>query len=210
METRKPPEFILELSAHRSNVKDIVKGTCSQNPQPAAQHIVTFLLPGILHTLFFHRLFSPLEPNTQDLLTYTLPLITDPEIASLIETKTTTLLRHLDSLANSTTASPQYNTLRPLRTTVTLSFLEKKRRKGWFVAKADEETVWESWVLKVEVLSARSEVEAGRNKRVMERMLGKAVLQVVETVNRERAHIPPITTNEVNPFPFQISVGGKG
>lgn len=207
METRKPPEFLLDLSADRSNIKDIVKGAPSSRIPPARSPLTRSL--GVLHTLFFHRLFTPLTPATSETLSLTLPLITDPEIAALIDTKTTTLLRHLDALANQTTTSPQYHPSKPLRTSLTLSFLEKKRRKGWFVAKADEETVWESWTLKVEVLSARSEVEAGRNKRVMERQLAKAVLSVVELVNRERAHIPPITTNEANPFPFQIVVGGK-
>lgn len=158
---------------------------------------LTYSLSAILHTIFFHRLFTPLQPSTHETLDLTLPQILDPEIASLIDTKTTALLRHLDS-----TYSAQ-------RANLTLSFLEKKRRKGWFAA-ANEETTWESWVIRVEILSARTEGERSRLRKGMERTLGKAVLKVVETVNRERNHIPPITTNETNPFPFQIVVGGKG
>ena len=155
-------------------------------------------VPAILHTIFFHRLFTPLQPTTHEILDLTLPQIRDPEITSLIDSKTTQLLRHLDS-----TYSTQ-------RANLTLSFLEKKRRKGWFVAKADEETVWETWIIKIDVLSARTEMEAGRLRKGMERTLSKAVLKVVDTVNRERNHIPPITTNESNPFPYAITVGGKG
>ena len=90
-----------------------------------------------------------------------------------------------------------------------VQFSEKKRKKGWFVAKADEETVWENWVVDVTLTSARSEPEAVRNRRQMENHLQSAVLKVIQTVNRERNHIPPITTNDANPFPYQILVNPK-
>ena len=226
MEARKPPEFVLELSADRSNVKDVVKGMPTRQPKrkerdrsiESASLTPPVAPTGILHALFFHRLFTPLAPSTHELLDLTLPFIpptADSTIPALIETRTTALLRHLDSLPQTptaTTTSPQYNptTQRPQTATVTLAFLEKKRRKGWFVAKADEETTWETWTIRLTLLSARSEIEAGRNRRVMERQLGKAVVRVVEVVNRERAHIPPITTNEGSLFPCQITVGGGG
>lgn len=59
-------------------------------------------------------------------------------------------------------------------------------------------------------MQARSEPEAQRNRRLMERSLQKAVMRVVGIVNRERAHIPPITTNESNPFPYQVLVNPSG
>jgi len=43
----------------------------------------------------------------------------------------------------------------------------------------------------------------------MEAMLLKAAMKIVTTVNREKDHIPPITTSESNPFPYQISVNPK-
>lgn len=64
--------------------------------------------------------------------------------------------------------------------------------------------------MSVEVLTARSEPEAQRNRRVMERQLQKSAMKVIGVVNRERAHIPPITTNESNPFPYQILVNPSG
>ena len=46
------------------------------------------------------------------------------------------------------------------------------------------------------------------------RVLGPTGGAGVVRVNRERAHIPPITTNESNPFPYQVlvvgSAGGSG
>merc|ERR1712070_935626 len=175
MDNRKPPEFSIELSADRSSVKDVVKG--------------------ILHTIFFHRFFTPIYPSSHDVL------------ESLIETKTTALVRALDTASNQ--QSPQY-TSKAGRGSIVLQFLEKKRRKaGWFGVKGEEETVWENWVISVTLTSARSETEAARNKTSMEASLQKAAMKVVTLVNAERGHIPPITTNETNPFPYQILVNPR-
>lgn len=43
----------------------------------------------------------------------------------------------------------------------------------------------------------------------MESSLTKTALKIVSTVNREKEHIPPITTSEQNPFPYTISVNPK-
>ncbi|TKA78592.1 hypothetical protein B0A55_03874 [Friedmanniomyces simplex] len=193
MDTRKPPEFTLELVADRSNVKDVVKG--------------------LVHTIFFHRYFTPLTPATHDVLDTTLPYVSEDDIEDLIETRATAFVRSLDTATSTQHTSPQYSakstTAATSRGTLAVKFLEKKRRKGWFIAKADEETVWETWVLEVTLTSARSEPEAARNRRVMEGSLQEAAMKVVAVVNREKGHIPPITTNESNPFPYQIVVNPK-
>ncbi|RMZ18332.1 hypothetical protein D0862_00397 [Hortaea werneckii] len=187
MDNRKPPEFSIELSADRSSVKDVVKG--------------------ILHTIFFHRFFTPIYPSSHDVLDLTLPYVSEDDIESLIETKTTALVRALDTASNQ--QSPQY-TSKAGRGSIVLQFLEKKRRKaGWFGVKGEEETVWENWVISVTLTSARSETEAARNKTSMEASLQKAAMKVVTLVNAERGHIPPITTNETNPFPYQILVNPR-
>ena len=43
----------------------------------------------------------------------------------------------------------------------------------------------------------------------MEAMLIKAAMKIVTTVNREKDHIPPITTSDSNPFPYQIVINPK-
>lgn len=37
----------------------------------------------------------------------------------------------------------------------------------------------------------------------------KAAMKIVNIANREKDHIPPITTTEANPFPYQIVVNPK-
>jgi len=187
MEARRIPEYTLELSADRSSVRDAVKG--------------------ILHTIFFHRFFTPLRPATLDVLDITLPYVSDEDIEKLVEAKSTSLLRALDIA--STQQSPQYNS-KPGRGALVVQFMEKKRRKaGWFGAKGEEETPWENWIIDVTLTSARSEQEAAKNRRAMEKSLQNAAMKVVTLVNTERNHVPPITTNETNPFPYQILVNPK-
>jgi autophagy-related protein 101 len=41
----------------------------------------------------------------------------------------------------------------------------------------------------------------------MRTSLHKAAKKVIEIVNRDKDHIPPITTTETNPFPYNIVVG---
>lgn len=195
---RRPPEYRLEVCADRASVRDVVKGILVHT-KDLSDPTETDQFPGVLHTIFFHRYFTPLIPSTHEILDTTLPYMNTDNIDTLIETRTTALLRALDA---TTTTSRN-----PPPSTIQINFLERKRRKsGWFVTKADEETVWETWYLSVEVMQARSEPEAQRNRRLMERSLQKAVMRVVGIVNRERAHIPPITTNESNPFPYQVLV----
>ncbi|KAF1822686.1 DUF1649-domain-containing protein [Dissoconium aciculare CBS 342.82] len=200
-----PPEYHLELSADRSYVKDVVKG--------------------ILHTIFFHRYFTPLYPATHDVLDMTLPYVTEDDVEALVEQRANAVLRQLEEGGSGSSASTSGTTSpistysqQPIsslsrggtannRVEIRVQFLERKRKRGWFGG--DEKSMWECWVLDLQVMTARSEPEAQRNRRVMERSLAKAALAVVTLANLERGHIPPITTNDA-PFPFQIDVGPGG
>ena len=46
-------------------------------------------------------------------------------------------------------------------------------------------------------------------RRAMESSLQKAAMKIVAIVNRDKDHIPPIVTNEQNPFPYKILVNPK-
>jgi len=43
----------------------------------------------------------------------------------------------------------------------------------------------------------------------METMLLKTAMKIVTIVNLNKDHIPPITTSETNPFPYQITVNPR-
>ncbi|KAF2484648.1 autophagy-related protein [Neohortaea acidophila] len=197
-----PPTFHLTLTTDRPTARDLLKA--------------------LLHTIFFHRVFTALTPATHDVLDLTLPYVSDDEIEAVIEKRTGAFVRYLDNGGNGGGGSGTDGHEAGgaggggnSKATLTLHFLEKKRRKGWFVAKADEETIWETWVITLSLLpsaggSGGGGIAGERNRALMEKSLQEAVMRVIDVANSEKGHIPPITSTETNPFPFQILVGGRG
>ena len=51
--------------------------------------------------------------------------------------------------------------------------------------------------------------ERTKVRKAMENMLQKAALKIVAVVNRDKDHIPPITTSDSNPFPYRIVVNPR-
>ncbi|KAI1504216.1 DUF1649-domain-containing protein [Biscogniauxia marginata] len=100
------------------------------------------------------------------------------------------------------------------RGNISVQFFEKKRRKTWskFLAYGggDEEVCWECWTVKVTVAEPKTESERAKVRKAMEQTLLTAAMKIVTCVNSHKDHIPPITTSEANPFPYQINVNQKG
>ena len=124
------------------------------------------LFAGILHTIFFHRFFPSILPQTRDVLDLTLPYVADVELETLIEQRTTALVRQLDAERNQPHQHPGGGGPGlPLaggnngsgRGQVTVQFFEKRRRKAWYNMRGDEEVCWESWTVKVTVAEPRTE-----------------------------------------------------
>lgn len=53
-------------------------------------------------------------------------------------------------------------------------------------------------------------IEKVKVRRAMATSLQKSALKIIMIVNRDKDHIPPITTTDQNPFPYHITVGGRG
>ncbi|KAL8741867.1 MAG: hypothetical protein Q9190_005574 [Brigantiaea leucoxantha] len=182
MENRKPPEYILEVLADPTCIRDIVRG--------------------ILHTIFFHRYFPSLRPSSLEVLDLTLPFVADQELETLIDTRVGQLIRQLSS-----TSSPKGGT----RGEVGVRFFEKKRRKsggigGWLTGtgKSEEAICWEVWKLNITLTTPRTEAERMTVMKAEAPALQKTAMHIVKIVNRDKDHIPPITTSETNPFPYEI------
>ena len=47
-------------------------------------------------------------------------------------------------------------------------------------------------------------IERMKVTKAVETTLQRAILKIVTIVNQNKDHIPPITTSETNPFPYQI------
>jgi len=179
----KPPVFTLDLYADQSLATDIVRG--------------------ILSTIFFHRIFPPIKPTTRDLLDLTLPYVDDPELLAQIEEKTSALICSIDNTGSGSCCGQ-----------ITVQFFERrtaaKRINIWFAPKAEQEVCWEQWVIKVTLVKPRTDTERARIRRTMETTLQKAVMQIISNTTYHRDHIPPILTNDKNPFPYHITVQPKG
>ncbi|EMR68481.1 putative duf1649 domain protein [Eutypa lata UCREL1] len=218
MDSQTPQEFILEAFADPASVRDVVKG--------------------ILHTIFFHRFFPPVTPRSREVLDITLPYVGDAELDTMIEKRADELAQQLDAERSTTKSSSGGGSNRAGlgrglgglagalgsgsgagaggdgRGTITVQFFEKKRRKAWYGGR-DEEVCWESWTLKVTVAEPRTESERAKVRNAMEQTLSATIMKLVTCVNTQKDHIPPITTSEANPFPYQINVnpgtgGGVG
>ncbi|KAI1469572.1 DUF1649-domain-containing protein [Daldinia caldariorum] len=189
MDQQKPQEFILEAFADPASVRDVVRG--------------------ILHTIFFHRFFPSLLPLSREVLDITLPYVEDAELDTMIEKRAAELARELD--AERTHSNTHSHRSAGGRGNISVQFFEKKRRKTWYLpyGGGDEEVCWESWTVKVTVAEPRTESERAKVRKAMEQTLLTTAMKIVTCVNTHKDHIPPITTSEANPFPYQINVNQK-
>ncbi|KAL2814623.1 DUF1649-domain-containing protein [Aspergillus granulosus] len=188
MEPRKtPPEYFLEIFADTTTVRDVLKG--------------------VLNLIFFHRYFPSIRPKTFDVLDFTLPAINDVDLETLIDSRISSLVRQHSSSAGNEPSSGTGTG--GVRGRIAVEFYEKKRRRSgmWFpglAGKGEEEVCWEVWNLDVTIATPRTESERAKVRKAMENMLQKAALKILTVVNRDKDHIPPITTSDSNPFPYRI------
>lgn len=107
-----------------------------------------------------------------------------------------------------------------------VQFFEKRRRKAW-LSRGDEEVCWECWTIKVTVAEPRTEsgtartmcvtgadftnndTERAKVRRAMEQTLLTTAMKIVTFANTHKDHIPPITTQGTNPFPYKINLDQK-
>ncbi|KAJ6130253.1 hypothetical protein N7512_003033 [Penicillium capsulatum] len=193
MEPRKtPPEYFLEIFADTTSVRDVLKG--------------------VLNLIFFHRYFPSIRPVTFDVLDFTLPAINDADLETLIDSRVSALThQHLSS------AGTQDGKVGGggVRGRIAVEFYEKKRRRPhmWFgglAGKGEEEVCWEIWNLDVTIATPRTDSERAKVRKAMGNMLQKAALKILTVVNKDKDHIPPITTSDSNPFPYRIVVNPRG
>lgn len=188
MEQRGAPEFILEAFADPNSVRDIVRG--------------------ILNLIFFLRFFPTIIPKTRDVLGLDLAYVPEAEIETLIEQRVATLVRQLEAErsqphhANHHLGSGNGSG----RGQVTVQFFEKRRRKTWYTIRGDDEVCWENWVIKVTVAEPKTEMERAKVRKATVTTLNNTVFKIITLVNAHKDHIPPITTQDANPFPYEISI----
>lgn len=144
----------------------------------------------------------------------------DPELEELIDQRTNLLIKSIETSVG--VGSKTH------RGQIAVEFYERRPKKAWF-SKAEEKVCWEQWLLSVTLVNPRTdsgtsetfshglgnipantETERARARASIEHQLQKAVLEIITTASLRKDHIPPITTNDTNPFPYQIIVSPKG
>ncbi|KAG0044915.1 hypothetical protein BGZ83_009818 [Gryganskiella cystojenkinii] len=149
-------------------------------------------LRAILHTILFHRVFANVKPRDMEILDLTIPIIDDPEIDRLVEEKIAAFVKVAD-------ANPQSHGQ------IGVMFYEKRTKRAWF-SSTSSEVCWEQWAITINVVTNINEKDKQRSIKNMEKALSSLFLSILRTVNERKDHIPPITTSDGNPFPYQIVI----
>ncbi|KAF9088116.1 hypothetical protein BGX29_006753 [Mortierella sp. GBA35] len=149
-------------------------------------------LRAILHTVLFHRVFANIKPRDMDILDLTIPIIDDPEVDKLVDEKIAAFVKVVDS-------NPQS------KGQIGIMFYEKRTKRAWF-SSTSSEVCWEQWAITINVVTNINEKDKQRSIKNMEKALSSLFLNILRTVNERKDHIPPITTSDGNPFPYQIVI----
>lgn len=148
---------------------------------------LTLVIPVVvLSCILFHRLFGPSIPQTKEGLGVTYPCVENSEVETLIEDKLIQLIK-----LERTTSSKQIQ--------VGVQFFEKRPKKPSWFGKTSEDVCWEQWVININI-----DQEISRKR--IENQVREILLSIVGVVNTNKEHIPPITTTDATPFPYQIVV----
>ncbi|KAK9236858.1 autophagy-related protein [Lipomyces kononenkoae] len=166
--------------------------------------LIRDVIKAVLSSIFFHRLFGSIRPLSpaREVLDITYPSVDDPALDSLIDEKLTHLTAALDTSSQYTANQPYSGSTQPQ---IVVNFFEKKTRKAWF-SKSEEEVCWEEWTINILSITPRNETEKVRVAKSAESQLQTIIMKIIDIVNDNRDHIPPIATTEANPFPYQISI----
>lgn len=84
----------------------------------------------------------------------------DVDLETLIDQRATALVRQLDNTSQQASFVPSVPPSQQSssgRGQIVIQFLEKRRRKGYFFQKGDEEVCWEQWTIDVTLAKPRTE-----------------------------------------------------
>ena len=120
------------------------------------------MLLGIVWTIFFHRIFGPMTPTTNDFFSITYPMAADqPFLDSLIDEKIDLLIKSRLDKGNANTKHREDQEKGTTYGQIVIQFLGKmvrksKKKSGWFgqikSSEADDLQPWEIWTINVKCL----------------------------------------------------------
>lgn len=134
----------------------------------------------VLCAIFFQRMFGSVTPSLGQTNGVSYPFVDHAETMAVLNQR----VRDLEvALRDSTKAA------------LTVQFQDQKVKKATWFAKTQDVT-WEEWRIEV-LMDPNADTTAS---------LERALYKVLQTAETQREHIPPITTRDVAPFPYEVLI----
>ncbi|KAJ1657241.1 hypothetical protein IWQ61_003326 [Dispira simplex] len=157
--------------------------------------VVHSVVSAVVHAILFHRVFGNIVPRERVVLGVSCVSVDNPDISVEVDEKCSMFSSLLQNDA------PQG------KAELTLVFYKKPVKKGWFGK--SEEANWEKWVIAVTLQNARTERELQQQRPGFRSQLSRTLFTIVKLASEYKDHIPPITNQAKNPFPFDIILPGN-
>jgi len=163
------------------------------------------ILRCLLHTIIFHRAFGVITPKDVeiDFLDFVYVCVDDPTIEHDVQEKVEVF----------------YNTIKRKdlkQVKILVSFYETRSKKGWF--SKEEKVCWEQWIININCLSPLNP-NPNNNPQTwqphfppasyvvkLEERLSGVMRHILRVINDNKNHIPPLTSKEITPFPYDITI----
>merc|ERR1712093_25085 len=156
------------------------------------------VIGAVLQAILFQRAFGTVVPGTKDVLGPTLPCVVASELDGIVDARVDEIYRAIEhQTASSTNRSRQ--------ATAVVSFCQERVTRTWY-SKTVEEVPWEEYHVTFEMLSGQTEKERNKIDGVTRRQLSAFLLALVVFADSHKAHTPPITNNDILPFPLKITL----
>jgi len=158
------------------------------------QRFVKDIVKCLLHTIMFNRAFGLVQPREEiiDAIDFTYVRCDDVTMQKSFEETAEKFESILLSRENR-------------KGQLILSFSEKRYKKIWW-KKYEEKVCWEQWLISISIVDkAEGEKEQPDQHEVLANRLRKRLFYILQIVNEKKNHIPPLKTNELTPFPYEIT-----
>ncbi|KAK9900554.1 hypothetical protein P389DRAFT_192816 [Cystobasidium minutum MCA 4210] len=170
----------------------------------------------IIRTILFQRALGNISPGSRDVLGITLPCINPApaELEAIVEARVDEIYKAAIATTTSTTtaaagASGSSTAIsRAKKTEATVSLCKERIKRTWY-SKSVEEIPWEEYKLTFEIMSGQTERERNKIDAVTKSQLSAFLMELITFTDQHKSNTPPITNNDVVPFPWKITTASS-
>ncbi|KAL6053559.1 Autophagy-related protein 101 [Balamuthia mandrillaris] len=147
----------------------------------------------LLHTVMFHRAFGLVHPREE---------LIEPLDFAYVRCDDIAIHKHLEEQVEQFEKIIQQRENKKAQ--VVMSFFEKRYKKIWF-RKYEEKVCFEQWIFTFQLTNEPETGDPQERRDRLSSRLRKRVMTIIQIVNEKKNHIPPLKTNDLTPFPYQVS-----